>query len=262
MPIDIEAEAKKLREMYLSDERQKTFNFLVLGEMGVGKTFLLRTAVKPVHIDSWDPGGTKALEEYVRAGKIIVDSEYEGEDPKEPKMFNEWKRNFEHRHNGGYFEKIGTYAIDSSTMWSEGIMNYFLKKAGIAGQPPRFTKDYTPQKIEIRNYIRRMLDLPCHFAVTGHLELHKDMEDQLKFRYMTTGKGTVMLPLLFDEVYVLNTKETQGDVKYRLLTRTTDRYSARSRLAKDGKLDTYEDPDIKKLMKKAGLKVEDKPLIC
>jgi hypothetical protein len=260
-PDKVSAEVQKLREFYKQDPRQESFNILCLGESGTGKSFLASTARKPVHIDSFDPGGSKGLKKWIDKGEIIVDSKYEGEDPKKPFAFSEWKKNFDGRFREGYFNAFGTYVLDSSTTWSEAIMNDILKKAGIAGEAPRYTKDYTPQKVEIRNYIRKMLDLPCDFIMTGHLELKEDPDKGHIFRFLTTGKGALIIPLLFDEIWITKTKSTSQGTEYQILTQADGLYIARSRLAQDGKLDRIEKPDIKALRKKVGLSIEDKPLL-
>jgi len=76
---------------------------------------------------------------------------------------------------------------------------------------------------------------------------------------MTTGKGAIIIPTLFDEVYVMDPKKTSDGVKYRVLTQNTGTYTARSRLAKGGLLSMYEEPDIKGILRKAGMDVSDKP---
>jgi len=260
--LDARAEAAKLADMYKSDPRQKTFNLLILGEMGTGKSFISRTARKPVHIDSFDPGGTKGLREYISRGEIMVDSRYESEDPMYPSMLPIWTEEMERRKNSGYFDHLGTYVIDSSTSWSEVIMNDVLKRAGRAGKPPLFTKDYTPQKTALRNYLRMCLDLPCDFILTGHVEPFKDEESgTTRFRFMSTGKGSIMIPTLFDEVWVTRTQETSKGNEYQVLTQSTDVHLARSRLAADGKISQYEKPNIKYLLKKVGMDCEDKELL-
>ena len=253
--------AKELAEKYKTDVRQQTFNLLLLGEMGSGKTFLARTARKPIHIDSFDPGGSKGLEDLIKKGDIIVDSRYESEKPMEPFAFTEWKAVMTSRVREGYFNHIGTYLLDSSTSWSKAIMNSILKKAGIPGTAPRFTKDYTPQKIAIENSIYECLSLPCDFILTGHLETFCDESDggKVRFRYMTTGKGALVIPTLFDEVWVMEPKSTSGGVEYRILTQNTGTYTCRSRMAKDGLLDQYEKADIKAILKKVKKDAEDKP---
>lgn len=257
----IKEEFSKLRQMYNEDSKQKSFNALVLGEMGSGKTFLLRTARLPVHIDSFDPGGTKGLRDEIRDGKVVVDARYESEDRLSPSMYQIWKTEFMRRKTMGYFEAISTYCLDSSTRWAEAIMNRILQKAGIAGEPPRFTKDYTPQKIEIQNMLNLILDLPCDCIITGHLEQTKDeASGMVTYRYMTTGKGALIIPTLFDEVWVMSPKETSSGVAYRILTQNTGTYTARSRLSKGGLIETYEEPNIKKILVKAGMPTTDKPL--
>jgi len=257
-------EFARLRQSYQDDERQSSFNVLLLGESGAGKTFMLRTARKPVHIDSFDPGGTKGLRPWIDKGEVLVDTSYEGESPTKPFAYNKWKKDFQERVSSGYFSHIGTYVIDSATSWGEAIMNSILKKANLAGKAPRFTHDYVPQKIEIRNMLRECLDLPCSFILTGHHEIMEDVDGEgrkaLRFKFMTTGKGTVTIPLLFDEIYSIVSTKSSGGVNRALVTQNDGIHTARSRLSKDGKFKVREDPDFKKLLQKAGEPFSDKPL--
>lgn len=258
--LKIKVEAERLRKMYTEDVRQKTFNALVLGKHGSGKTFMLRTARKPVHIDSFDPGGAKGLRDLIESGDVIVDTRYEAEKPRKPFAFDLWCKEMAAREQMGYFNSIGTYCIDSATTWSDAIMNSILKKAGLAGEPPRWAHDFVPQKVIIENWLHELLALPCDFFLTGHLEGQKDeVSGQMFYQFMTTGKGAIKIPLLFDEIYVMDPKKTSSGVEYRLLTQATGTYTARSRLAANGLLETYEQPDIKNMLRKVKLTYEDKP---
>jgi hypothetical protein len=258
---EILKEIQQVKDHYASDKRQESFNLLLLGESGSGKTFLSRTCRAPIHIDSFDSGGTKGLLPEIREGRIIVDSRFECDDPKNPKAFNEWKIAMDKRIRMGYFNHIGTYILDSATTWSDAIMNQILKAAGIPGDAPRFTKDYGPQKIEIRNQLQKMLNLPCDFILTGHLEAQKDeLIGSVKYKFLTTGKGDVTIPLLFDEIYVaLADQKGMKGVEYKLLTQKNGAYVAATRIGRD-KFETFETPDIKAMLKKAGRPCEDKPL--
>lgn len=259
--LDVQAEAENLASMYSSDARQNSFNALILGESGSGKTYLFKTCRKPVHIDSFDPGGTKSISDEIAKGTIIADTRYECEDPKDPKMFELWMKEMARRAKMKYFNYLGTYILDSSTTWSNAIMNWILKKAHLSGEAPRWAHDYVPQKVQIQNWIAEMLALPCDFILTGHLDSYKDeVTGRVSYRYMTTGKGVITIPLLFDEIYIMEPKATSKGVEYRILTQSNGTYVARSRLAKGGLLDVYEPPDIKAILKKAKMNVEDKPL--
>ena len=256
--LDIKAEVGAIQNKYKTDPKQSSFNALVLGESGHGKTYLARTCRFPIHIDSFDPGGSKGLQKWIDEGKVVVDSRWESEDPLRPSQYALWKAEFKRRVEGNYFDHFGTYMLDSSTTWSEAIMNDILKRAGIAGQAPRFTHDYTPQKIEIRNMLRVALDLPCDFILTGHLKIIEDPGSGRCFRFNTTGAGMTTIPLLFDEQYTLLTKASSQGVKYQLLTQPTGMYPARSRLAGNGKLELYEEPNIKSILTKCNMSIEDK----
>lgn len=257
--LNIQAEMSKIRQMYADDATTDTFNALILGESGSGKSFLLRTCVGPVHIDSFDPGGSKGLRDEIKSGKIICDARYEHEDPLKPTAFVLWEKEMDRRIKMGYFDQIGTYCLDSATTWSAAIMNAILNKAGLAGTAPRFTKDYGPQKIIIQNWIKRILSLPCHVILTGHLkQIVGEEGTKPTYRFMTTGQAAVSLPLLFDELYVMEPKESSSGVQYRILTQATGTFVARSRLAANGKFAKYEEADIKALLKKAGLSTDDK----
>lgn len=259
--LKVQTEVQELQRMYKEDPRSESFNALILGESGSGKSFLLRTARKPVHMDVFDPGGTTNLVDLIRKGEIVADTRWEKEDPKNPSVFREWEIEMKRRIQEGYFDFFGTYAIDSSTSWSDAIMNQILKVAGVAGEPPRWAHDYIPQKIKIQNWIKVLLQIPCDFILTGHLEGTKDeVSGRMSYRYMTTGKGTVTIPLLFDEIYVLDPQGTSKGVEYRLLTQATGTHIARSRLARQGLLSQYEEPNIKNILTKCGFKAEDKPI--
>ncbi len=257
--IQVNAEILKVQTMYKDSPTNKKFNGLILGESGSGKTWLTRTARKPIHVDSFDPGGTRNLVDLIDKKQIVADTRFEAEDPKDPSVFNLWIRETKKRIEMGYFNRFGTYVLDSATTWSDAIMNKVLGDAGLAGKAPRFTHDYVPQKVLIRNWLRVLQSLPCDFLFMGHLEGFKDeVSGKITYRFMTTGKGSVSIPLLFDEIWVMDPKKTAEGIKYRILTQSTGTHLARSRLAKGGLLNTYEKPNLKNILKKAKFFHEDK----
>src|SRR4030042_5062977 len=97
MPYDYQSELKRVKDYYAGDPLQKRFSALVTGETNAGKTYILRTARFPIHIDSFDPGGTKCLRDLIRSdsnpkGQIIADTQWEADDPFKPDKFALWKK--------------------------------------------------------------------------------------------------------------------------------------------------------------------------
>jgi len=260
MSLDVQKRFADIRQQYKSDPKTDTFNALICGEMGTGKTHLLKTCRKPVLLHAFDPGGEKTLREEIAKGEVIVQT-FSPDDPFRPWAYQEWVQEMNQLLREGVFEHIGTYALDSSTMWAEYILNWLVAKRGKAGTTPEGKTDYMPQKTEIRNWITKILGLPCDCIVTGHLEPTEDqVTGRVTYRYATTGKGTIVIPAQFDEVYVAEAEDTSKGVKYKLRTAGAGRYAARSRLASGGKLETFEAPNIKEILKKVGYPYGDKPL--
>jgi hypothetical protein len=256
--MDIKKEFEAIRAMYSSQAQQKSFNALVYGDFGTGKTNLIRTCRLPVHIDSFDPGGTKTVRDEVKGGSILADTRYEVEDPMKPTAFELWDKEYSRRKRDGYFNAIGTYVIDSATTWASAAMNVILKKAGRLGGPP-FQQDYLPAMSMIENAIKDMVTLPCDVILTAHLDVDKDEASGRMFvGPMFVGKLKQRIPLLFDELYCAQVKNTAAGPVYTLLTRSDGIFKARTRLGKGGIFETNEKPDVKALLKKAGYDTADK----
>ena len=275
MPYDYQQELKRVTDYYNQDPLQKRFSALVTGETNAGKTFLLRTARKPIHIDSFDPGGTKCLGDLIRTkenpnGQVVADTQWEADDPFNPDKFAKWMKAIDIRFQIGYFEHFGTYCIDSATTFGEAVMNYQLASKGREGEAPQHRHDYMPQKTYMSNYIKKLMSIPCDFILTGHLRENRKLisidaktgiaHEEVNYRFFTTGQAVITIPLLFDEIYVLTGKDGRGRAPERkMLIDSLGTYIARSRLKANGKLDAVEEPDIKKLLKKVGLSWADKP---
>jgi len=256
-PLNIKAELEELRRMHLSEVSQSTVNILLLGQVGVGKTELCKTARAPILIDSFDPGGTKHLGEEIKKGRIIVDSRYENEDSSHPQAYSTWEREFLRRREIGLFSQIGTYVIDSFTMWLEALKNAIAVRKGRAEKLLQL-QDWQVMGNVLRDMVLLATSLPCDFILTGHLLLVKEeVSGRMIARFNTIPSLQVNIPLLFDEIYILQTEEKADGVERRLLTSPTGRYEARTRIGAH-RFSLYEKPDIKYLLNKAGYPAEDK----
>jgi hypothetical protein len=265
----VQDELKRVTDYYAQDALQKRFSALICGESGAGKTYLLRSCRRPIHIDSFDPGGTKCLKKWIDSGDIVADTQWEGEDPLSPNRFDRWKKATELRLQIGYFKHFGTYCLDSATTWAQSAMYAQLSSDGRAGEIPNWGKDYVPQKNAMTVYITKLMGLPCDFILTGHLDKQEKVlsydkstgikRSEITYRFMTTGKAVITIPLLFDELYVLRTKETAGGLERVIVTEAQGEFIARSRLKGNNILNAEEPADIKALLRKIGMSDEDKP---
>lgn len=274
MPYNAASELKKVKEFYNQDPLQKRFSAIVSSQPGCGKSYLLRTARFPIHIDSFDPGGTKCLAPWIVSpdnpnGQIVADTQWEDEDPFNPTRYKEWEKATEIRLQIGYYDQFGTYALDSLTSFGAAVMNHQLKSAGREGEPPMHRRDYNPQKTIIVNRIKRLMSLKCDFFLMTHLRESEDTIGKTadgvpikveKYRIEITGNAILTIPLQFDELYVLlgSSQSPGSKVKRELLIDAQGKYIARSRLKSNGKLSEIEKPDIKELLKKIGLNWENK----
>jgi len=269
MAYDYKNELDKIRNYYEGDPLQKRFSALITGETNAGKTYILRTARRPIHIDSFDPGGTKCLRDLIASGDVIADTQWEDEDPYNPNAFAKWMKTIDMRIQIGYFKNFGTYCLDSATTFGEAVINYEMGGKGRAGEVPQHRKDYNPQKVYMTNYIKKLMRLPCDFILTGHLReikklIHLDTstgvaKEDIKYRFLTTGQAVVTIPLLFDEIYVIIGEEGRTEPKRKMLIDSVGTYNARSRLKMNGLLNSVEEPDIKALLRKVGMPCGDKP---
>ncbi len=170
----------------------------------------------------------------------------------------------------GYYNQFATVVVDSATTFGDAVMNNQLQAAGDAGGVPKWNRDYTIQKLNMQKYIRKLMNIPCDFILTGHLRENKKLlyvdpktgisKEEVTYRFFTTGQAVVTIPLLFDEIYVIKMEGRGGvDPKRIMLIDSLGEYMARSRLKADGKLSATEPPDIKAILKKAGISTKDKP---
>ena len=259
--MDIKSEVQKIREMYKSNSRNSSFNAIVYGDIGTGKTNLLRTCRNPVLIHSFDPGGTKTIRDCIDKGDIIADTRFENEDSGKPTAYRDWELEFDRLRGTDFFESIGTYVIDSATTWSDAMMNEILKKSGRSGQIPQI-QDYLVQQNTVRDTMKCFTNLPCDCILTGHIQMDKDeVTGRMMSSIMIAGKASIKMPLLFDEIYVAISKTSSKGVEYSLLTRNDGVYKARTRLGKGDVLEAFEEPNIKAILEKTGMDSKDKPTI-
>lgn len=255
--LDVRKRFESVRESYALSGSQY-LNILLYGDFGTGKTQALSTAPKPIHIDSFDPGGTKtsALQSLIERGDIIVDNRYERDDWKKPEAYANWRRELRDREREGYFDYIGTYCVDSITRWALSMMYEIMSKGSKIVKPhPGGTpvlQDYLLQQFNGASVLNQLMSLPCHVIVTGHITRSKDeVTGKMETGLMLAGKFSDQTPLAFDEKYV--TRVDSG--KHVIQTKHDGYFSAESRIG-GSVFKQFEEPNLQKMMRKANANKE------
>jgi hypothetical protein len=272
MTLDAIKEAAELQRLYAEKERKKT-NFFIYGDKGSGKTTLLTTAPRPILVDSFDDGGTQSIMDEIAQGWILADTRWEKDDPDSPHKWVEWLAEMDRRRKEGFFNILGTYAIDSLTMLQQLSMNYILKQKGRKDGIPEAGKgkdnDYVVSQTGIERVIGSVLDLSCNIVITAHPDFTKDEDTKIRFiGPAVTGQMKVRLPLMFSEFYYMKSEVAyvkQGDTmighnSYVLLTRPDGLFRASTRLGRKEKFDLWEKADIKYILQKGGVEAKDKEI--
>jgi len=267
-PIDLKIREyfEETRAKYAEGDSQYA-NMSITGDYGTGKTSLFATCPRPVLIDSFDPGGTKTrvLQPLIDSGDIIVER-FEDDDWKKPSAYRAWDKRFQERRRSGIFAHLGTYGMDSATNWVLFLMHHLLtlglsNTGNHAGAAP-YQSDYLYQQLNAGNIMRKdIMPLPCHTIVTSHIHLEKDsLTGKIEAGLLMWGKLAELFPLAFDEKYFMIVNKKASGVEHKLLTKNNSYYKAETRMGGD-LFETFEPPDIRALLKKAGKSYEDKPRI-
>lgn len=258
---------QEIRKLYKESSEKRGFNAIIYGDIGSGKTTLAETCRRPILVHSFDPNGTLVLRDAISEGWIVADNRFEVEDPKQPSAFRLWDTEYHKLKREGIFEQVGTYFFDSLTTFSQIVMNFVLQKNGRPGGIPEAgagkSSDYVLQMNYIEIALRDFFTLPCNVILTAHPDVSKDDVTGKQFiGPLVTGQLKTRLPLMFDEMYYLMTsKDAKGEIKRALLTQPDGSAKAKTRIGMKGRLNTFEEPNIKSLLKKSGLPFEDKPIV-
>lgn len=264
--LDFSAMSRELEEAYRNSLVTQGISVLLLGEVGAGKTFFARTAPKPVYIDVFDPGGAVGLRNLITPDSgIIADVRWSTDDLYKPTAFRDWRQEIKKRLSNGFFEQVGTYVLDSATMWAEAIVRDIMARRNSPGKlPDDYKTHWKPQKEAIREGIDTLMSQPCNFILTGHLKPVYAGKSQDKrivgYKMNTVGDLAEYIPQQMDEIWLASKKKAgPRSIEYYIQTESTGLYDLRSRLKADGVLDPIEPADFRAILKKAGFPHEDKP---
>ena len=257
--MDLTTHIQSLKDLYQSDNQNRRLRALIYGDKGTGKTTLLATARKPVYIQSFDPGGPllPCIQAGVESGDIIVDSSWEllTDTSKVNGKFvmEAWLEHMVYLEKIDLFSKIGTFAMDSLTFWSEHLMADIIRRdpKNTSGIPQ--IQSYVPYQYQFVNIMKQFQDKPCDVIVVGHIA---KVEDPVKGGKQTGlnligAKTSGKVLAAFSELWCLKKTHDSKGSKVELLTQGDHYYDASTRIG-SGKLSASEVPNISAMLKKCG----------
>jgi hypothetical protein len=255
-----------LERLYKQSTRQgpvRGVNFLCGGGMGTGKTVALETLPKPTLIHSFDPDGTESIDPaLIKSGAVMVNKIFEEEFSPKPAAYRRWFNEFNYLRAQGVFDLLGSYAIDSATMFGEAALNYAMFTAGRPAQIPQ-QRDYLAQIMILQAMFKYVCSTSCHVVINFHLEDVENEDGKLIGKdFLITGKARIRIPILFSEVYCMTTQMGPDERLRRVfVTQPYQYYQARTRMGRAAGFNVFEWANYKELLKKGGKPYEDKPLL-
>lgn len=230
--------------------------FLVVGGTGSGKTTQFLTLPGKKFMYGFDPSMLNSLRGYdvdyemflpdvpnIAAQSLTKGKSDRPTAPGGSDAYMLWEKDFTERDGDGFFDSYDVLGFDSFTTFSDMVMDRVLTLNGRSGQFPQ-QDDWGAQMITIQNVVRRLVGFNKTLFFTAHDELKQD--DQTKRminQILLTGRLRVKLPLLFSEIYHLESQSTAQEIKYVAQTRQ-DRLNPVIRCTLKG-LDMFEDITIK-----------------
>ncbi|MBU0847188.1 ATP-binding protein [Patescibacteria group bacterium] len=256
--LDVSQELFKVHETYLQTARNKSFNALVYGKPGSGKTYSLRTARKPVLVHSFDPGGSKTNREIVDGSSFAVDARFESRNLKPAEICDLWISEVDRLADNGMLDSLGTWAIDSFSTWINVLMSKVMTIPLPKGQRtypgvPAMS-DYQILGVRVREIITRSCSFGCDFILIAHVQSEMDqVTGGIDNTLASFPSLRTLLPTLFDEIYYARATAGSKGTEYQFQLANDGLFTACSRLAASGKLQAREPQDFLALRRKVGL---------
>lgn len=206
--------------------------FLLVGSGGAGKTSQLLTLPGKTFVYIFDPAALTTLRgsdiEYemftAERWNLAAQSLTKGKsDPKKPEdasdVYNEWEKDYSNKLKSGFWDTVDNVAFDSFTTFADVVMDRVLHLNGRAGQFPQ-QDDWTAQMQSIMNVVRTFAAMDKLLIFTAHDEFKQDENtSRMQNILMLTGKLKIKVPLLFSDIWHLESQSNATETKYVAQTR-------------------------------------------
>lgn len=213
---------------------------LVYGDSGTGKTVFSTSFPGPVYVADFDGKISSAASYWGATNKARLNEiEYDKFVP-EPNTklshFHAFKTKLEEHSELGKQGKFPfkTYVVDSLTLFSEAMMQEVIRaNPGISRVEKTVPalQDYLIFGVHFKQFLAKILALPCNVVVTAHAEHSKDdVTGSISIRPMLSGKLSNEIPIRFAEVYHSKVVEKEGKPVFILQTKSAGKEVCRTQI--------------------------------
>ncbi len=255
---------------FKTDSHNESNNIMIIGFSKAGKTYTLKTCRKPILHISFDSNNLDSVRGWMQEneGAILPYTGCEQDDLHNPIAWKNYINIKGKLLQSGILENIGTLFIDSSTLMGNSMLWQILKKQRRNVDFDQGKKDKIRQSdwgillTTMRDEMINLVATPCDVVLTCHLGVDRDEDgDVIGYFPLLSGQSKHMVPAVFSENYIIRVRKTsQGTERY-FMIQPTNKYTCGSRFAQDDILEDEEPADIKAILKKAGRRHEDLPLL-
>lgn len=255
---------------------EEPISFYIQGSFGTGKTSFVLTGIRPILVFAFDPGymALESVRQGIAEGWLFVN--YFGNDDEEnPTAYTNWVATVKQYERDKVFQHFGTIAIDSGSFWLSAMINQIRQhpetlQSKTTERPigTMLQADYTPYYGHIEKWIRRLQIAGTPLIFTHHITTKDkvkkiggvEITEQQAVVLFGYGRSHELISSLFPERYVLIKEPAGQKQKHILYTNNIGPFSAATRIGQT-KFDWREEPNIKHLLRKAGLPTDDKPIV-
>lgn len=209
--------------------------FLLVGSTGGGKTTQIVTLPGRTFAYLFDPSALSTLRgfdieyETFFPEKVQIsaqslskgksDKPIPGSTEDASSVYREWEEDFEKKIESGYFDNFDNIAFDSFTTFSDIVMDRILFLNGRPGHFPQ-QDDWTAQMASITNVVRTLVGMNKLLLFTAHDEFKQDeTTKRMQNVLVLTGKLRIKMPLLFSEIWHMDSQCTAEKIQYVAQTR-------------------------------------------
>jgi AAA domain len=216
---------------------QQKLKLLVYGQSGAGKTVFSAGAPKPLFLD-FDGKVSSAASYYsVHAPERLKEISYENmtDLPGQERPFRRFSKLLKQLHEQAAAGKLPyeTVVLDSLTLFLDAFMADVIAENPGVKRPNNVPalQDYQILNLQFKDVMSKLLALPCHVIVIGHITSETNQETgRIYWKPLVPGKLADRLPQIFTEVYRAYVVHQDGKQQYLCQTSSDGEYVCRTQI--------------------------------